>query len=344
MVKVFELKSLPIEIVDEEHVYKNDKKEQYEFTFDFYDSKQFKKLIEYYEDENQKKLEKLQITNPDATEEDIVDWVHTEDFVIGNVSLSERVDIEECDDLVVLKMDILPVDNEKEQYDSYFKVNKPADTATYGYVRVGKYEYIRIEEGEAAAILVKKGGLKRGLKRVGKFILYTILATALIGGGLKLWDDGFFQNPARWVYVKLHGVEQEDNSDKIVGEGDKWDGTLIQNEENSVSPDYIQVAGYANLFCSESQPTIRLINPGTLLPTYQEYIIYLDSEEIYHTELINPKQEIAWDAYKTITDLGLEKGSTYWLTFEIKNYEVKEDGGVGGLLNGANEQVDLTIK
>lgn len=357
MLKIFDLKSLPIEIIDEKHIYKNAKKEHYEFTFDFYDSKQFKKLVDCYEAENDKKLKKLQETNPDATKEDVADWVHTEDFVIGNVSLFERVkdeDLEKAkqdndDELTVLKMDILELedkDSDYEQYDSYFKVNAPANTSTYGYVRVGKYEYIRIEEGEAAAILVKGGKAKRLLKRGGKFIVLTILLSCLIGGGLKMYNDGVtdWDSLVRWVNIKMHGVEKEDNSDKVIGEGENWDGTLIQNEEQSVSPDYIQVAGYSNLFCSEAQPNIRLINPGTLLQTYQEYVISLDGEEIYRTELIQPKQEIIWNAYETLTDLNLEKGTTYWFTFKINNFAINEDGSVGGLLNGANEKVDLTLK
>lgn len=352
--EIFKLKSLPIEIVEEQHIYKNDKKKEYEYTFDFYDSKQFKKLIDWYESENEKKLKKLQEINPDATREDVPDWIYTENFVVANVALSERVDNEEVEnweaehedddeDLIVLKMDILELEDiDYEQKDSYFKVTEARETGTYGYVRVGKYEYIRVEEGEAAAIIVKGGKFGRWAKRLIKFILLTL--------GLSLFI-AWFNNEGyslRAIFNRIiYGIEDErvPGDDLTIGNGDLWNGGL-ETGENSTNTEmeYIDIAGYMNLYCNEANPSIRLINMGTALQCYEEFIITLDGEEVYRTDLIRPEQEVPWNCYETMTNLGLERGQTYWFNFHINNYEIKEDGSFGGALNGVDMEVDITLK
>lgn len=354
--KIFELKSLPIEIINEQHVYKNDKKKGYEYTFDFYDSKQFKKLIDWYEAENKKKLEKLQEINPDATREDVPDWIYTENFIVANVALSERVDNEDVEnweeehkdddkDLIVLKMDILELEDiDYEQKDSYFKVTEARETGTYGYVRVGKYEYIRVEEGEAAAIIVKGGKLGRWVKRLGKFILLTLGLSLIIAGVKTFYDEGY---SIRAIYNRiLNGIEDNDiPTDKTIGNGNDWNGELeVGENSNNTEMEYIDIAGYMNLYCNETNPDIRLINMGTALQCYEEFVISLDGQEVYRTDLIRPGQEVDWNCYKTMTDLNLEMGQTYWFNFHINNYEIREDGSVGGALNGVDMEVDITLK
>lgn len=355
MLKIFDLKSLPIEIVDEKHVKENGKEKHYEYTFEFYNSKEFNNLLKYYDEQNQKKLEKLQKVNPEATKEDVPDWIHTENFVIGNCNLKDRLnndyvlnwekEHEDDENLTVLKMDILELEDKEddyEQFDSYFRVTAPSEVNTYGYVRVGKYEYIRIEEGSEAIVLVKDGKFGRFFKRFGRFIGLTIILSVLIGGAVYFQKEGYsIQGIVNRI---INGQQQEDNSDKTVVDGQKWDGELEKGEDSQdTAMEYIDVAGYMNLYCSEANPNIRLINMGTALQCYEEFVISLDGVEIYRTGLIRPREEVTWNAYETLTGLNLEKG-TYWLNFHINNFEINEDSSVGGALNGVDMKVDITLR
>lgn len=311
MMNVLELKSLPVEIVDELHLTEKD-----EYSFEWYDKKQFKKLLSYYDEKG----------------------IETEGFVIGNVSLNDKVDLDELTDDEKDEITILHLGEEV-----YLRVTEPDDSVdTYGYVRVGKQEYIRIEEGGAAAIIIKGGKFGKWFKRFGKFIILTLLLSSLVA-----WFNYQGYSVEGIVNRILHGGKQiEDNSGKgIDDEQQIWDGTLQTGGENSTNTglSYIDVAGYANLYVSEENPNIKLINLGTSMECYLVYKITLDGEVIYETDLIKPQQEINWNAYETLKGLGLEN-ATYWLGFDLSHYVIQEDGTAGESLNGVTQKVDITLK
>lgn len=328
MLKILEVKSLMTELVSDIHSYQNDKKEGYEFEFDYYDNKQFKKLKKIIEDRNKDKEE--------AQQEHL--------NIIGNISLKKAVDLEdykkyeddEEEDRILVKMDILDVDAEYEQYDTYFEVTAPAETSTYGYIRVGKYDYIRIEEG-MAAVVVTTGKSRRWISRLGKFVILSIiLSLILFGVGRK-----FIQTYDVHRIIEKYTGDNEDNIIKKIAEQLIPETGLEVRQEQEAEMEYIEIAGYMDLLVYEGHQEINLINLERNT-VYQAYTIYEGDNKLFETDLIPPGKAVKWNAYESL-DAGVHE-----VIFDISTYDYIEDeegnASVGGACNGARNTVEIECR
>lgn len=283
---------------------------QYEFTFDFYDEKQFKELLKNDKDDN--------IT------------------VVGSVNVEkDRVDMEQIDDedIVLLKTNILSFDGsgepyDYEQFDSYFKVcEADEDVKVFGYVRVGKYEYVRIEDTGLLAILVPLivGTSKPRKGYVKWFVLIGCLILSL-GAGL-------------WYINRDSGgvdVPYENNSHLGVEGGKDWDGSVQQDFKGENGMDYFETVGAISQTINVENRTVQIVNTGR----YGKYLcsvtislcgevidgvetLYDEAVEVHKTKPILPAKAVDWDLYD---DLGsrLENG-TYMFRFLYTIYEIETD-------------------
>jgi len=333
MLKILDVKSLMTELVNDIHTYENKREKSYEFEFDYYDDKQFKKLKKLIEDRNKGKEEDKQ--------------EHLK--IIGNIDLRKPVKLEDYikyandDDkeVTLLKVNILDIEADYEQHDTYFEVSSPADTASYGYVRVGKYDYIRIEDG-MAAVVVTNGRLRIWLKRIIRFILLSLILTLLLFGVKKTMNVISTYSIEKIIDKYIRGIDKpEDNKDKTLeNTTDDFSG-LETRKEQAVELEYIDVAGYANLLVYEDHQEIDLIN----LPentVFQQYTIFLDDEKIFETKLIQPGKVVKWNAYETLPS------GKHNVVFHISTYDYIEDENgnisVGGACNGAFQPVEIECR
>lgn len=332
MIKILNIKSLMTEVVSDIHTYENTKRKNYEYEFDYYDAKQFKQLVKAIEKKNEGKEEDKQ--------EHII--------VVGNINLKKPVKLEDYDEIkddeekevTLLKVNILDAENpDYEQFDTYFEVYPPDDkTECFGYVRVGKFEYIRIEDG-MAAVIVTKGRFGRWFKRGIKFIILSLILTAIFFGLKGGFNELRSYDINKLIDKYIHGVDfSEQRTDHEVDSNlDDFTG-LEQRKEQEVEMEYIEIAGYANLLVYDKWQTIDLINmEGNTV--FQRYLIYLDDELIFETGLIPPGKVVQWNAYESLP-LGKH---TVIFNIETYDYVVAEDGSVspGGTCNGATQTVEI---
>lgn len=328
MLRILEIKSLMTELVSDIHNYQNDKKEGYEFEFDYYDVKQFKKLNRLIEERNEGREEEQQ--------------EHLN--IIGNITLKKSVDLEdykkyeddEEEDRTLVKMDILDVDADYEQFDTYFEVTAPVETSTYGYIRVGNYDYIRIEEG-MAAVVVTSGKFSRWIGRIVKFIIISLILSLLLFG----LGRRFLQTYDLHKIIEKYTEENEDNIVGKIAENLIPETGLEVRQEEQVEMEYIEIAGYMDLLVYEGHQEINLINlEGNTV--YQTYTIYEGDKKIYETDLIPPGKAVKWNAYESL-DAGMHE-----VIFDIATYDyvVDEEGNVsvGGACNGAKDTVSIECR
>ena len=334
MLNILNIKSLMTELVSDIHTYENVKREHYEYEFDYYDEKQFKQLNKLIEKKNEGKEEEKQ--------EHIT--------IIGNISLNKPVKLEDYDEIkddeekevTLLKVNILDMENpEYEQFDTYFEVNPPDDqTECFGYVRVGKLEYIRIEEG-MAAIIVTKGKFGKWLKRGIKFVILSFIITAIFFGAKRGYQDFTQTYDIQKIidkYIKGIDITEKDNSSEKIDTDLSEFTDLERRQEQQVEMEYIEVAGYANLLVTDEFQTIDLINMKNNT-VFQKYSIYLNDEMVFETGLIPPGKVVEWNAYETLP------AGKHTVFFNISTYDyvVDEDGNAtpGGACNGASQKVEI---
>lgn len=335
MLKIVEVKSLMTELVNDIHTYENDKNKGYEFEFDYYDSKQFKEL--------EKKIEKRNEGKDESKQEHL--------NIIGNINLKKPVKIEDYEDykddeekeITLLKVKILDVDADYEQFYTYFEVTPPDETETYGYVRVGKFDYIRIEDGMAAAV-VTTGRFGRTGKRLVKFVAYSFIITAILFGaykGLNYVNDTYDIGRIVDKYIRGIDVTGNDTTDETIsGNQDEFTG-LEQRQEKQAEIEYIEVAGYANLLVYDEHQEIDLINlPNNTV--FQKYTVYFNGDKVFETGLIEPGKVVKWNAYECLPN-GQHK-----VIFDIETYDyiVDENGNVsaGGACNGATQDIEIECR
>lgn len=329
MLRILEVKSLMTELVSDIHNYQNAKKEGYEFEFDYYDSKQFKKLSKLVEDRNEGK------------EEDQQEHLN----IIGNISLKKAVNLEdykkyeddEEEDRTLVKMDILDVDAEYEQLNTYFEVTAPVEASTYGYIRVGKFDYIRIEEG-MAAVVVTTGKFRRWTSRLIKFIVLSLLLSLILFVAGRKFIQTYDVNR---IIEKYTGGDNEDNIIKRIADQLIPGTDLEVRQEQEVEMEYIEIAGYMDLLVYEGHQEINLINlEGNTV--YQAYTIYEGDNKLFETDLIPPGKAVKWNAYEDL-DTGMHE-----VIFDISTYDyiVDEEGNasVGGACNGAKNKVEIECR
>ncbi len=119
-----------------------------------------------------------------------------------------------------------------------------------------------------------------------------------------------------------------------IEEGTDWDGKMPQNGENSkAETGSIEIPGYANLFISEQEPDIQLINPSNN-DVYFVYKITNGDDVVYETKAIEPGKTVD-------VPLGTILGSgEYQLSFEISCFDVVTQAPC----NGAVQTVKLTVR
>lgn len=337
MLKILSVKSLMTELVSDIHTYENVKTKGYEHEFDYYDEKQFKQLNKLIEKKNEGKEEEKQ--------EHIT--------IVGNINLKKPVKLEDYDEfkddeekeVTLLKVNILDFENpEYEQFDTYFEVYPPDDkTECFGYLRVGKFEYIRIEDG-MAAVIVTKGKLGRWTKRGIKFVVLSFIVTAIFFGAKRGYEDLSKTYDIQKIIDKyIHGKDfsEKDNSGEQIDSnlGDFTD--LEVRQEQQVEMEYIEVAGYANLLVYDEYQTIDLINMKNNT-VFQKYTILLDDEIVFETGLIPPGKVVDWNAYETLP------AGKHTVIFNISTYDyvVDENGNAtpGGACNGASQKVEIECR
>ena len=120
-----------------------------------------------------------------------------------------------------------------------------------------------------------------------------------------------------------------------VENGMEWDGNNPQSGKNSeANSDSIDIAGYANLYLSEEQKMVKLINPkGNTV--YFKYVITDETGNILvETGLIAPNQMVERDLYSL-----LSKGE-HTLSFTISTFDVETQEPC----NGAVTEVKTVIE
>ena len=135
------------------------------------------------------------------------------------------------------------------------------------------------------------------------------------------------------IIPKEDTPEKPDNPFEVE-EGDDWDGNMPQNGETTqTDQESITIPGYANLFVSEDQPNIYLINPDEN-SVYLKYTIKEGDEVVYETKAIENGKQVAVNMNEL-----LSKGE-HNLTFIISSYDIKTKAPC----NGATQSVTLTVK
>lgn len=292
--------------------------ELYEFTFDFYDEKQYRELVE------EKKKVGVRIT--------VVGNVNIERNRIGDEKLSEFM-MDSDNETLILKTNILSFDKsgepyEYEQLDSFFEVCESDESVkTFGYVRVGKYDYIRIEDTGLLAILVPLVIIKKPCRSYVKWIsLIICLALSL---GLSIW------------YINRDvdsNVQKENNSHLgIEDSGKDWDGNIQQDFKGENGMDYFETVGAISQTINSENRTVQIVNTGR----YGKYLcsvtislcgevidgvetLYDEAVTVHETKPILPAKAIDWDLYGDLSS-ELENG-VYMFRFLYRIYDIETDG------------------
>ena len=101
-----------------------------------------------------------------------------------------------------------------------------------------------------------------------------------------------------------------------------WNGELPTSPSSETDQEEIELIGYDKLTVSENSRFINLINPkGNTV--YLKYSVKANGVEVYNTELIPPNMYIPWNAYSTLTQMGLsgEVNIEFNITtFDINSY------------------------
>jgi len=83
-----------------------------------------------------------------------------------------------------------------------------------------------------------------------------------------------------------------------------WNGELPTSPSSETDQEEIELIGYDKLTVSENSRFVDLINPkGNTV--YFRYSVKANGVEVYNTELIPPNMYIPWNAYSTLTQMGL---------------------------------------
>lgn len=101
-----------------------------------------------------------------------------------------------------------------------------------------------------------------------------------------------------------------------------WNGELPTSPGLETGQEEIELIGYDKLTVSENSRFVNLINPkGNTV--YFKYSVKANGVEVYNTELIPPNMYIPWNAYSTLTQMGLsgEVNIEFNITtFDINSY------------------------
>ena len=101
-----------------------------------------------------------------------------------------------------------------------------------------------------------------------------------------------------------------------------WDGELPTSPSSENEQEEIELIGYDYLTVSDSSRFVNLINPkGNTV--YFKYSIRANGIEVFNTGLIPPNMYIPWNAYSTLTEMGLSgevNVELNILTFDINSY------------------------
>jgi hypothetical protein len=101
-----------------------------------------------------------------------------------------------------------------------------------------------------------------------------------------------------------------------------WDGELPTSPSSETDQEEIEIIGYDKLTVSDNSRFVNLINPkGNTV--YLKYSVKANGVEVYNTELIPPNMYIPWNAYSTLTQMGLsgEVNIEFNIsTFDINSY------------------------
>lgn len=285
---------------------------QHEFTFDFYNEKQFKDL-----------------NNDNIT-------------VIGNVNVEkDRIDFNENNDIsaeiTFLRTNILSFNASGELYDykqfnSYFEIKEPDDSVkVLGYVRVGKYEYVRIEDTGLLAILIP---LVVGTIKPQKWYMkwLVLIGCLVLGLGVGIW----YINSG-----KENDVPLVNNSHLGIEGGKDWDGRIQQDFKGENGMDYFETVGAISQTINAENRTVQIVNTGR----YGKYLcsvtvslcgevingeenLYDEAVDVYETKPILPGKAVEWDLYGDLSS-ELENG-VYMFRFLYSIYDIEtgENGTV----------------
>lgn len=101
-----------------------------------------------------------------------------------------------------------------------------------------------------------------------------------------------------------------------------WDGELPTSPSSENEQEEIELIGYDYLTVSDSSRFVNLINPkGNTV--YFKYSVKANGTEVFNTGLIPPNMYIPWNAYSTLTQMGLSREVNIEfniLTFDINSY------------------------
>lgn len=290
--------------------------EQYEFTFDFYDDKQYRELVE------EKKKDDISIT--------VIGNVNIEQSRLDGEKLSEFM-MDSDDETLVLKTNILSFDKfgepyDYEQLDSHFEIHESDDSVkTFGYVRVGKYEYVRVEDTGLLAILVPLVITKKPRKNYVKWI--SLIGCLALSLGLWCINRDVDDN-----------VQKENNSHLgIEDSGKDWGGNIQQDFKGENGMDYFETVGAISQTINSENRTVQIVNTGR----YGKYLcsvtislcgevidgmetLYDEAVTVHETKPILPAKAVDWDLYDDLSSK-LENG-IYMFRFLYRIYDIETDG------------------
>lgn len=139
-------------------------------------------------------------------------------------------------------------------------------------------------------------------------------------------------------FLVFYNKPNNNNSDPSTNldfeNGSEWNGEMPQNgEQSKANSESIEIPGYADLYVSEENPEIQLINPkGNTV--YFVYTISEGDKVIYETKAIEPNKMVSVNLKEL-----LSKGE-HNLSFAIATYDVKNQTAC----NGATQDVTVTVK
>lgn len=85
-----------------------------------------------------------------------------------------------------------------------------------------------------------------------------------------------------------------------VADGEDWNGELPERFQGETDyQESIEIAGYTNLLVTDEHKQIDLINTDRNT-VYQRYKVYLDSKELFDSQLIAPGKMVVWNAYEDL--------------------------------------------
>ncbi len=101
-----------------------------------------------------------------------------------------------------------------------------------------------------------------------------------------------------------------------------WDGELPTSPSSETEQEEIELIGYDFLTVSDNSRFVNLINPkGNTV--YFKYSVRANGTEVFNTGLIPPNMYIPWNAYSTLTEMGLSGDVNIEFnitTFDINSY------------------------